>query len=399
MTALEKQTGIKRVSAIRYLDLSRFFATFVPMIPPGNVDLPALLEAEGFADVTTIGGMSGFITKGMVNRTIANFKATPKGLFELLSGKPLSAADLKTIPGNAVFAGALRLDLTQFYTVVTDLVEKANPQAGQQIKQSATAATQAVGLRLKEDVLGAFGDVWTIHRVASGSTASSGTGSSDLKQLSSMVATVVVKNKESLLKIQNLALGMIKAQGGNLPFSISESKIGDSASWQIVPTESGAASPAWAIAHGRLIVAGSLDALKGQLGQPADTPALSEQPAVVSRLKTGPILLYVLDTKTTIEQSMGTVQGYATIGTALLAQQGIKVELPPLPNFKVIAPHALPQTSTLRMTKQTIVFESYESVPLLANAISAAPALGKSIELILSKLQPAPLGTPTVISP
>jgi len=88
MTALEKQTGIKRISTIRYLDVSRVIATVVPMIPSNTVDVPAVLEAAGLADLTSIGGMSGFGTKGMVNRTIANFNGTPKGLFELLSGKP-----------------------------------------------------------------------------------------------------------------------------------------------------------------------------------------------------------------------------------------------------------------------------------------------------------------------
>ena len=139
MTALEKQTGIKRISTIRYLDVSRVIATVVPMIPSNTVDVPAVLEAAGLADLTSIGGMSGFGTKGMVNRTIANFNGTPKGLFELLSGKPLTASDLKAIPGNSVFASAMRLDLTQVYTSVTDLVEKADPKAGQQLKQTATA--------------------------------------------------------------------------------------------------------------------------------------------------------------------------------------------------------------------------------------------------------------------
>ncbi len=393
MTALEKQTGIKRISTIRYLDVSRVIATVVPMIPSNTVDVPAVLEAAGLADLTSIGGMSGFGTKGMVNRTIANFNGTPKGLFELLSGKPLTASDLKAIPGNSVFASAMRLDLTQVYTSVTDLVEKADPKAGQQLKQTATAGAQAFGFRLKEDVLDSFGDVWTIHSVAS-SSAPSG----DFNQMSGIVATVTVRNKESLLKIQNLALGMIKAQSAQFPFSVTETKIGDIPAWQFVPTQSGAPSPAWAIAEGRLVVAGSLEALKTQLGEAAQGPGFAEQSAIASRLKTEPIMLSYLDTKTTLEQWMARAQAYGPIGAAMLAQQGVKVEMPQLPDFKAIGPHALPQTGTLRVAKQTIVFETYESVPLLGNAISAAPAVGASIGMLLSKVRSAPPATPTAIS-
>jgi len=57
-------------------------------------------------------------------------------------------------------------------------------------------------------VLDSFGDVWTIHSVAS-SSAPSG----DFNQMSGIVATVTVRNKESLLKIQNLALADISHMG------------------------------------------------------------------------------------------------------------------------------------------------------------------------------------------
>ena len=146
------------------------------------------------------------------------------------------------------------------------------------------------------------------------------------------------------------------------------------------------------------MVAGSLEALKTQLGEAAQGPGFAEQSAIASRLKTEPIMLSYLDTKTTLEQWMARAQAYGPIGAAMLAQQGVKVEMPQLPDFKAIGPHALPQTGTLRVAKQTIVFETYESVPLLGNAISAAPAVGASIGMLLSKVRSAPPATPTAIS-
>ncbi len=142
----------------------------------------------------------------------------------MLAGNPLTADDLKVIPADAVFAGALRLDLVKAYLTLTSLIEKADPNTGEQIKQAA-GMTQALGFRLQEDVLGSFGDVWTYHSVPPSSSG----------QAPGLVVTVTVKNKETLLKIQALALGMIKAQAGKVPWSVSDTKIGDLPAWQVVP--------------------------------------------------------------------------------------------------------------------------------------------------------------------
>ncbi len=51
------------------------------------------LETAGVADLASIGGVVGFGTKGIIERNFANFKDQPKGVFELVSGKPLTAGD------------------------------------------------------------------------------------------------------------------------------------------------------------------------------------------------------------------------------------------------------------------------------------------------------------------
>ncbi|HEX4147295.1 MAG TPA: DUF1559 domain-containing protein [Pirellulales bacterium] len=386
MTALEKQAAIKRVSSIRYFDVARLMAA-VPTDPNGPFDMRAFWDAAGVGNLASIGNVSGFSTKGMVDRTFLNFKSDPNGLFELLAGKPLTADDLKPVPKTAVFAVALRLDPLQVYKKLTDLAGRIDPKATEQFKQTAIGMTQAFGFRLEEDVLGAFGDVWILH----------GTVAAGPDQLAGLAATVTVKNKENLLKIQSVILGMMKAQaqaqapgqGGQLPFTISETKIDDVAAWQLVPERTGAPSPAWAIAGGRLVLGGSLDALKAQLGQGSENGGLAELQAVASRLKTEPILLTYQDSKTLVEQWIALLQAFGPTGTAMLAQQGITFEMPQLPDFKAIAPHVLPRTSTLRIVKKSIVSEAYETVPLVGSGLSAAPAAGLSVAMLMPAIQAA----------
>jgi Protein of unknown function (DUF1559) len=374
---LEKQAAVKRTSTIRYLNVKMLIGSFTPMIPSDGFDVPGFLEAAGVANLDSIGGIAGFSTKGMVDRTFANFKDTPKGLFELFAGKPLSADDLKPIPGKTGFAIALRLDPMQVYKKLLDLAERMDPKGTQQFKQTATGTAQAFGFRLEEDVVGSFGDVWTLH--------GSVTGGAD--QLAELVLTVTVKNKETLTKIQKTALQMLGLQAGSLPFNITEVKIEETPAWQLVPDRTGAPSPAWAIAGGRLVIAGSLDTLKTQLAQGNESGGLGELPAVVSRLKTEPVMLTYQDTKTMVEQWLIQLRTLGPLTNPALAQLGIKIEMPQLPDFKVIAPHLLPRTSTLRISKQAVISEAFETVPLVGNSLSAIPAAGLSMAILAPAIQ------------
>ncbi len=142
-------------------------------------------------------------------------------------------------------------------------------------------------------------------------------------------------------------------------------------------------------------MAGSLDGLKVQVNQSSNGATLGRHPAVASRLKTQPIWLTYLEAKSMLEDWMGKARIYGPVATAMLAQQGINMDLPPLPDFQTIAPHVLPQTSTVRLAKQMIVFETYESVPLVGSVMSAAPALGAAFGKLAPKAPPPGLGAPT----
>ncbi len=143
-----------------------------------------------------------------------------------------------------------------------------------------------------------------------------------------------------------------------------------------MPVESGAASPAWVISGNRLIVAGSLDALKTQLAQEAGSQSLADVSAVASRLKTGAVMVTYQDTKVMVGQLLAMMQAFGPFGTTMLAQQGIKVDMPTVPELKSIAPHILPRTSTLRVMKHSLVSEAYETVPLVGRTLSLAPVAG-----------------------
>jgi hypothetical protein len=397
MTALEKQASISRVSALRYLDVGRVLEVATAMPPLSEYS--EALEAAGVTDLASIGGVVGFGTKGIIERNFANFKGQPKGVFELLSGKPLAADDLKPVPSTAVMAVALRLDPVLVYRRGLDVASKADAEGTTKFKSMANGLAQGLGFRFEEDVLGSLGDVWTLHSTVAGGP----------NQLAGTVLTVSLKNKETLTRIQSLVVTMAKAQGAQLPFSIADAKLGNLTGYRVVPVESGAGSPAWVIAGNRLIVGGSLDALKAQLAQEAGSQSLADVNAVASRLKTGAVMVTYQDTKAMVGQLLAMMQAFGPFGTTMLAQQGIKIDMPAIPEMKSIAPHVLPRTSTLRVMKHSIVSEAYETVPLVGRTLSLAPIAGLAISLLKPAIhaahdpatagQPLPKSTPPGSAP
>ncbi len=161
------------------------------------------LETAGVADLASIGGVVGFGTKGIIERNFANFKDSPKGVFDLLSGKPLTADDLKPVPITAVMAVALRLDPVLVYKQGLEVAAKADPEGTAKFKSMANGLSQGLGFRLEEDVLGSLGDVWTLHSTVAGGP----------NQLAGTVLTVSLKNKETLTKIQTLVVVMAQGRG------------------------------------------------------------------------------------------------------------------------------------------------------------------------------------------
>ncbi len=83
------------------------------------------------------------------------------------------------------------------------------------------------------------------------------------------------------------------------------------------------------------------------------------------------------------------MQAFGPFGTAMLAQQGIKIDMPTIPEMKSIAPHILPRTSTLRVMKHSIVSEAYETVPVVGRTLSLAPVAGLVISLLMPAIQAA----------
>jgi len=211
LSSLTKQAAVKRVSTIRYLDVARLIATIAPTIAPAapdnGVDIPAFLEASGLDDLVSIGAVSGFGTKEwsiatcqfqiFAQRSFRTFRrqATHGRRFETDSQH---GGSCRCAPARSC-AGLQKADRTG---------GKGKSERGSAVQANVVRIGAGVRTSTRGRHLGGVRRCLDLpwHRR---------TGPD---QLSGLLLTVSLKNKETLVKLQQLVLGMTKAQGAKLPF-------------------------------------------------------------------------------------------------------------------------------------------------------------------------------------
>ena len=149
-----------------------------------------ILRAIGLSNVRSVGSVTGMDQKSLASKTWIAFDGEPTGLMSSLAGKPLTAADLSTIPRDATFAMALRLDPLLLYQQVVESASRANPLAAVLAQQVLSEMESTTGIRLINDVLKPLGDVWTIYNAPSAGGALFG----------GMAFTVQIRDRASISK-------------------------------------------------------------------------------------------------------------------------------------------------------------------------------------------------------
>jgi hypothetical protein len=376
LTEAEALAGKSRISSVGYVNVAAVLELI--RTHAGDPKAADVIDMLGLANVKAISSVSGLDEKGMFSRTQAGVDGEPQGLLELVSDKPLAAADLKGIPDNATGAFAARLDLAAIYKEGLKRVGKVEPEAPEQVSAQVEGLQQQLGFHLERDLLEALGDVWTVHS-APGDAAGGWTG---------LVVTASVRDKDRLAASHEKLLQFIQQFAGpQAPFTIRDTKIGEVKVRQLVPKGPLPISPAWCVTDTHLVVAATLQTLKAHLSRGSKSRSLAEVPAVASRLKAGVSVITYEDTKSTLRSLYSGLQAYGPIITGLANQQGIDFNLPALPSFDAVEPHIFAGVGTVRRTKAGIGHENQQSVPLGGGSqLVTAPVL---VALLLPAVQSA----------
>ena len=117
LTKAMEQTAVPRRTGIVYLNLKAIRENLLPLTPAKKEAL-AMLEVLGLANVDSLVSTTGLEEQGMINRVLLTVDGKPRGLLDMVSGRPLTANELAPIPRDALLAVAARIDLDRAANVL-----------------------------------------------------------------------------------------------------------------------------------------------------------------------------------------------------------------------------------------------------------------------------------------
>jgi hypothetical protein len=377
LTAIRQQAAVDRLATVSYLDVQALVRTFAPLAGPQT---PAILKATGLDGVTTLVSVTGLDEKAFVSRTFVGLAGEPRGIFTLATGKPLAAADLAPIPGDATLALAARLDLDRAWETFLSSCGQADPAGAARISQTIAQIQQDLGLKLRDDLLKPLGDVWCLYN-------SPGEGGLVVTGLTLVVS---VKDSKHLAQTQDKLLTLLKEL---YPVRAGEPRV-DEASFAgqtihllAVPTPSFPLAPCWCLTDKELIVALFPESIKAHLSRGETDGSLAKDSAVASLLggEFGPMVLAYQDTPALFRVVYPLLQMACRAGINQLRQQGIDVSPLAIPSAPSIARHLRPGVTAVRRTAAGIELISRQSIP----GGSLAASVPLTVALALPAVQAA----------
>ena len=141
----------------------------------------------------------------------------------MLEAEPLSDDILRAVPATATVAGVSRFDAARLVDEIHDAIQKVDENAAAQLDQGIEQAGAMLGMDLRKDFLGAFGDEWAYYTDPN----TGGRGAMGFVLVNRLRDGK--KAEAALDKIVDLANGLIAREGpdAKIKVSLREAKVGD----------------------------------------------------------------------------------------------------------------------------------------------------------------------------
>ena len=368
LTNVKKKLSVERVSTVHYLNVKKVLEVAGPFL--GGRDGRVILEALGVGNIQAFASVSGLEGSGSVGKTWLQLDGEPTGLLTFFGPEPLKAAELATIPKDASFALAARVQPARLFASIVEGLNKANPQAAEEFVKNVHQAEAVMGFGLKEDLLEPLGDSWCIYN-------SPGEGG---LLFTGLTVVVPIKDREKLLKstdaLMKLAqLSMVRDAVGPIGppngfrrsrhTEIKEAKFqGQTIHFLQGIGEEIPFAPAWCVGEKHLILSLSPQNIRAFLARDPKAGSLADVPKVSDQLKAGgPVLITYQDTAENLKTVYPVVQILATLLSSELQREGLDIDASALPSLASILRHAEPGVATLSREKDGLLYVSRQSLP------------------------------------
>lgn len=346
----------------------RSFIDIEALVLAGRANLGAQFGAfcdlAGLGDLTAVLAESGLEGNGYTSRTMLGTSGEPSGALKLLVGKPLVAADLAVVPGDATLAGVLRCDPRRVFAALRDAIGKLSPGDLDDLDRGIEQLEAMLGVSFQDDLLAHLGDVLSTWSAPSeggllftGATAAlslrdgKAFGAVFDKVMERLVAMSPKKQRDERGRFRRgFCLQSLEHRDTTIYYL---NMVGDD-----VPI-----APAWCATDGHLMFSLFPQMLKASLDRGRELPTslaartMAIDPPVA-------VAISYLDAENAMKTVYPLLHPLAHVVAAELQREGFDMDIASLPSQAALTRHLRPERGSLEWAEGGLLFSRHGAIPI-----------------------------------
>ena len=354
LAQITERLPVERPSSILHVNVSSIMEMTTSMMPP---EASVAVAASGLQNILSLNTVTGLDETGSVSHTWLRTTKERSGLLSLLEARPLTEADLKSIPADVRVASVFRLDPSKILEKALEVIEEVEPQAASMARNELSQSRQMIGMDVEQDILGAIGDSWKIYQ----SPSEGG------DPVTGWTAVVSVRKPDKLRDLTNILRGFVAAQNSDPRHQVRIDTFDAgkyTGHFANVIGEEFPVAPAWCVTDSELVISLYPQGVRSYLNRSADSKRLSDLPLVQERLGDNSVAFGYADTAALFELAWPFIRGGAAVLASEIQQEGVALDISLLPSRNTIMKHLQPATSSVRVTEDGIEMIQHRTVPV-----------------------------------
>ena len=356
---------IERTASVSWLDTHGAMETVTRILGVQGAMIQGVATMVGLSGVDSIASVTGVIDGQIRNRTLLVTDGKTEGLLSIASGRALLGTDLLHIPKDADFVLGVTLNVSQMIDSFRTLMGAIKPSNFSEFDKELAQLEQELGIQLKEDLLAAFGEAWTLYNSPSYGGI----------LFTSPMATLQVKDIEKAKKVYSRLIDLLKAdfdkrkanQFRDRYTDIKETEfLGQKIHYINFLDDEVPFAPSICLTGKQLYVALHPQTIKAQLrliqkNSPSFVQFLSKEIPIP---KGDVIALSYTNTVKIMNYVYAMAPYVAQIISANLQREGIDVTIDDLPSAQAVLPYLANSWSAVVKIEEGILFETQSPLPV-----------------------------------
>lgn len=159
-TAAAKRVQFERPANLLWIDVKGIIGTATAVMGP---EAGKIVKILGLDSAGAIISATGVVDGNIRTKSFMGTGGKTNGVLALFSGRAMKPADFAHVPADSDMVVGFSVNAKGLLSAVRQIVGAAHPGAKADLEMYIKQFEKELGLRLEEDLLAAFGDVWVLH--------------------------------------------------------------------------------------------------------------------------------------------------------------------------------------------------------------------------------------------